>query len=99
MASLVGRRIFGKKGEKPDKYGANLSSVALLGKGHCVLHNNLQSIVVSIMKQCGGIPAVMEAANFLLGKVGEPYISAYTNHVSQYPNPKTAKHATQLADW
>eukprot|EP00956_Cyclotella_meneghiniana_P018561 scaffold30993_cov50-Cyclotella_meneghiniana.AAC.5 len=44
------------------------------------------------MKLCG-ILAVTEAANFLLGKVGEPYIGDYINHVSQYPNPMTAKHA------
>eukprot|EP00956_Cyclotella_meneghiniana_P011504 scaffold16162_cov71-Cyclotella_meneghiniana.AAC.22 len=25
--------------------------------------------------------------------MGEPYIGAYINHVSKYPNPKTAKHA------
>ena len=37
------------------------------------------------MKLCG-LLAVTEAANFLLiGKMEEPYIS-------QYPNPKTAKH-------
>ena len=85
MAPLVGR-FFGKEGEKLDKYGANLSSAALSGKGHCVLHNNLQSIVASIMKLCGAIPAVTEAANFLLSKVGvgEPYIRAYIYHVSQY---------------
>ena len=91
MAPLVGR-FFGKEGEKLDKYGANLSSAALSGKGHCVLHNNLQSIVASIMKLCG-LLAVKESAKFLIGKVGEPYIGSYINHVSQHPNPKTAKHA------
>ena len=45
------------------------------------------------MKLCG-LLAVTEAANFLLiGKMEEPYIGDYINHVSQYPNPKTAKHA------
>eukprot|EP00956_Cyclotella_meneghiniana_P036301 scaffold123770_cov71-Cyclotella_meneghiniana.AAC.13 len=44
------------------------------------------------MKLCG-LLAVTEAANFLLiGKMEEPYIGDYINHVSQYPNPKTAKH-------
>ena len=79
MAPLVGR-FFGKKGEKLDKCGANLSFAALPGKGHRVLHNNLQSIVASIMKLCG-ILAVTEASNFLLGKVGEPYIGDCINHL------------------
>jgi hypothetical protein len=35
----------------------------------------------------------MEAAKFLNGKVGEPYINNYTNHITQHPNPRSALHA------
>jgi len=29
-----------------------------------------------------GIPSVKEAVNFILGKVGEPYINNYVDHLS-----------------
>ena len=34
-----------------------------------------------------------EAVNFLLRKVGEPYITAYVNHVSGQANARKAPHA------
>jgi len=43
MAPAVGR-IFGKKGNKLDKYNANLVAVPLPSQGHQALHNKLQSI-------------------------------------------------------
>jgi len=45
------------------------------------------------MMKLGGISAVKEAANFLIDKVGEPYITRYTNHIAFSPNYKTAQHA------
>ena len=67
-------RYFGHKATKLDKYGANLAAAPLLGQGHRVLHNNLQSMVQAMMK-VGGIYAEREAGNFLLGKVDEPWIT------------------------
>ena len=40
------------------------------------------------MMKLGGISE--EAANFLLDKIGEPYITRYVNHVSSYPNTRRA---------
>jgi len=41
-----------------------------------------------------GIQSHMEAsANFLNGKIGEPYISNYINHITEHPNPRSALHA------
>ena len=35
-----------------------------------------------MMKVAAGIPSVKEAVNFLLGKIGEPYINNYVDHLS-----------------
>ena len=84
MAPVVGR-YFGKNGDVLDKYGANLASASLPGAGHRALHNKLQSILQAMMR-LGGIYSEKEAANFLLDKIGEPYITRYVNHVASHPN-------------
>jgi hypothetical protein len=68
IAPLVGR-YFGKNGTKLDEYGANLASEPLPGCGHSTLHNQLQHIVQDMMK-IGNIDSTIEAANFLINKVG-----------------------------
>ena len=91
MAPVVGH-FFGKDGAQLDRYGANLGSAILPGQGHRRGHNILQSIVQSMMK-LAGVASEKEALNFLLGKVGEPYITRYINHVSSVPNSRKAPHA------
>ena len=91
IAPLVGR-FFGKKREQADKYGVNLAAAALTGQGHSILHNRLQSLVQSIMK-VAGVHSEKEAVNFLLGKVGEPHITSYINHVSRGEGNRRAMHA------
>ena len=57
------------------------------------MHNKLQSLLQIIMK-VGGILSEKESANFLLGKVGNPYITLYVNHVARKNNGnRRAKHA------
>ena len=41
----------------------------------------------------GGINFEKEAVNFLLGKVGEPHITSYVNHVAREANVRKAVHA------
>ena len=91
MAPMVGR-YFGQRGQQLDKYGRNLAAASLPGQGHQALHNAIQHMMVDIMK-VAGIQSHMEAANFLNGKIGELYISNYTNHITEHPNPKSALHA------
>ena len=58
-----------------------------------VLHNQLQSLIQAIMK-VGGILSEKEAANFLLGKVGDPHITSYVNHIARSNNGnRRAQHA------
>ena len=91
MAPLVGR-FFGKKGEQVDKHGANLAAASLPGEGHSTLHNQLQALTQSILK-VGGVRSEKEAVNFLLGKVGEPHINSYINHVARRDGNRRAMHA------
>jgi hypothetical protein len=49
-------------------------------------------MMVSIMK-VAGIQSHTEAANFLNGKSGEPYISNYINHITEHTNQRSAQHA------
>ena len=91
MAPIVGR-FFGKKGERVDEYGANLAAAALPGQGHSTLHNELQSLMQSIMK-VAGVHSEKEAANFLLEKVGEPHITSYINHIARTDGNRRAMHA------
>ena len=91
MAPVVGR-FFGKNGDVLDEYGANLAAASLPGQGHRALHNALQSILQDMMK-LAGISSEKEAVNFLLDKVGQPYITNYVNHVSAHPNARNAPHA------
>ena len=46
------------------------------------------------MIKLGGIHSEKEAVNFLLDKVGDPYITSYVNHVSisSHPNARKAPH-------
>ena len=73
--------FFGKRGERVDKYGANLASAALPGNGFRLLHNTIQRLLQSMMRLCG-ITCEREAVNFLFGKVPEPYITSYGNHMA-----------------
>ena len=91
IAPLVGR-YFGQRGQLLDKYGRNLAAAALPGQGHRALHNAIQHLMVDILK-VAGIHSHMEAANFLNGKVGEPYINNYINHITRHPNPRSSLHA------
>ena len=52
----------------------NLTMGAPPGHGHSILHNKLQSILHAMLKK--------EAANLILDKIGDPYITAYVTHVS-----------------
>ena len=90
-APVVGR-YFRERGTRVDPYGANLSAVSLTGKGHCAFHNELYSIVQEMMK-IGGIQSEMEPINLLLGKVADPHITSYVNHVSRDANARAALHA------
>jgi hypothetical protein len=85
-------RYFGKTGQQLDKYGRNLAAENLPGQGHRTLHNAIQDMMVNIMK-VAGIQSHTEAANFLNGKIGEPYISNYINHISEHTNQRSARHA------
>jgi len=62
-----------KKGRRLDPFGANLASECLPGGGFRRIHNFIQSLVQSMMK-VAGIHSKKEAVNFLLGKVGAPFI-------------------------
>jgi hypothetical protein len=84
MAPVTGR-YFGKCGKQLDRYGANLAASSLPGHGHRNLHNKIQSITQAMMK-LGGIHSAAEAANFLVNKIGHPYITYYVNHVSSHTN-------------
>ena len=95
-AQLVGR-YRGKKGAKVDKYGANLAAAVLPGQGHSVLHNQLQTLLQAIMKPEGILPD-KEAAKFLLGKVGEPHITLYVNHVTRQNNGNRRDHHAIVPD-
>jgi hypothetical protein len=90
MAPVTGC-YFGKLGKQIDGYGMNLTAASLPGHGHCGLHNKLQSITQAMMK-LGGIHSAAEAVNFLVNKIGHPYITSYVNHVSSHPNAQKAPH-------
>ena len=86
MAPLVGR-YFGQSGQQLDDYGANLAAAKLPGQGHRILHNRVQDVIKSMAK-LGGIVMEKESANFLIDKVGEPWITRYVTHVSLFPNAR-----------
>ena len=74
-------------------YGANLSAVSLTGRGHTARHSSLQHLMQDMMK-LGNIDLVLEPVNFLLGKVGQPFIGYYVNDITSQPgNPRHAQHA------
>ncbi len=84
MAPVTGC-YFGKCGKELNQYGANLAASSLPGHGHCSLHNKIQSITQAMMK-LGGIHSAAEVVNFLVDKIGHPYITYYVNHVSSHTN-------------
>ena len=90
MAPMVVERYFGQRGQQLGKHGRNLAAASLPGQGHQALHNAIQHMMVDIMK-VAGIQSHMKS--FLNGKIGEPYISNYINHITEHPNPKSALHA------
>ena len=92
LIAPVAGRFFGKNGAVFDQFGANLAAAPLMGSGHQTLHNLLQSLVQN-MRKVAGIASEKEAVNFLLDKVGEPYILRYVSHVSAAPNARKAPHA------
>ena len=79
------------KGTVLDKYGANLASADLPGQGHRLLDNQLQYTMKSMMR-LGGVFADSEAVNFILDKVGDPYIIRYVHHVTSHPSARRAPH-------
>jgi hypothetical protein len=83
---------FGKCGKQLYWYGTNLAAASLPGYGHCSLHNKLQSITQAMMK-LEGIHSTAKAVNFLVDKIGHPFIMSYVNHVSSHPNARKAPHA------
>ena len=91
LAALVGR-FFGKKGDKLDEYGANLASACLPGAGFRIIHNKQQDLIVSMMK-LAGIHSVKEAINFLQGKVGDPFMKRYAEHLTSQEGRRNAPHA------
>ncbi|KAL9183104.1 hypothetical protein ACHAXT_004891 [Thalassiosira profunda] len=88
VAPIVGR-YFGLDGTEVDRWGANLAAASLPGYGWRRLHNHIQSIVHSMMK-LAGVVSVKEAVNFLLGKVGEPWMSRYIDHIAPFPNARAS---------
>jgi hypothetical protein len=46
------------------------------------------------MMKLGNIESVLEAHNFLINKIPQPYIGDYVNHVTQLPgHPRNARDA------
>ena len=91
MAPLVGR-YFGKNGKQVDEFGMNLVAAPLPGQGWRTLHRTIQHLVTDMMKM-GGIFAVREAANFLSGKVSEPHMKAYTDHLLRCVTVRSSPYA------
>ena len=86
-------RFFGNNATPLDEYGANLSSESLPGRGFTKRHNDLQYLIQDMMR-VANIDSVIEPVNFLLGKVGQPYIGDYVNNITSQPgNPRYARHA------
>ena len=65
-----------------DQYGANLAADSLPSGGFRTIHNSIQSLVQSMMKVAGIHNSEKEAANFLLGKVSDPWMSNYVDHIA-----------------
>ncbi len=57
-----------------------------------VAYTTNQSITQAMMK-LGGKHYTAEVVNFLVDKIGHPYITSYVNHVSSHPNAQKAPHA------
>jgi hypothetical protein len=91
LVAPVTRHYFEKRGEQLNRYGTNLAAALLPGHRHCSLHNKLQSITQAMMK-LGGIYSAAKAVNFLVDKIGHPYITSYINHVSSHPTAQKAPH-------
>ena len=73
-------------------YGANLTAASLPGKGHSILHNQLQSLI-QVITQLRGVLSEKEPGNTFLGKVGEAHLMVYVNLVvNQNNGNRRAKH-------
>jgi hypothetical protein len=92
LMALVTGRYFEKRGKQFNWYGMNFAAASLPGHKHGSLHNKLQSITQAMMK-LGGIHSTAKAVNFLVNKIGHPYIRSYVNHVSSHPKAQKAPHA------
>eukprot|EP00956_Cyclotella_meneghiniana_P022482 scaffold42663_cov56-Cyclotella_meneghiniana.AAC.2 len=92
IISLAGR-FFGKKGQQLDPHGANLASASLPGGGFRTIHNIVQSLTQSMMK-VAGIHSEKEAVKFLLGKVPDPWMTHYVDHISSsHTSARNSPHA------
>ena len=49
-------------------------------------------IHVRTMMKLAGVVSVKEAVNFLLGKVGEPWMGRYIDHIAPFPNARASTH-------
>ena len=67
-------------------------SAHLPGRGWSALHDNLEATVQDMMK-LGGIYSQRQATNFLLGKVGDPYITRHVNALAGTTRSDHAKFA------
>ena len=92
IISPLAGRYFGKRGRRLDQYGANLAADPLPGGGFRTIHNSIQSLVQSMMK-VAGIHSEKEAANFLLGKVSDPWMSNYVDHIASQTSARNSPHA------
>ena len=93
IISPLAGRFFGKKGQQLDPHGANLASASLPGGGFRTIHNNVQSLTQSMMK-VAGIHSEKEAVNFLLGKVPDPWMTHYVDHISSsHTSARNSPHA------
>ena len=67
----------------------------LPGKGWRARHDKLESTVQQMMK-LAGVSAQRQAANFMLGKVRDPYMTCYINAMAKSTNRTCAKFALIL---
>ena len=74
--------FFGKNGEELDEYGHNLASARLPGVGFRLLHNNVTSLMVDIMREAGFLTD-KEAWNMFHGKVPSPWINQYSTAINR----------------
>jgi hypothetical protein len=74
--------FFGKNGRQLDAYGHNLASAPLPGAGFRILHDNVKSLMQSVMREAGFLTDV-EAYNLFHGKIPSPFIEEYSTAVNR----------------